>query len=62
MLTHVEKSIGTARQTSPQESGVSAEGSRGERVAELLRERPLDSDSSEPDSQRFVSTCATLGN
>lgn len=42
--------------------GISMEGWLGGRVADLLRERPLESDSSELDSQFSVSTCVTLGN
>lgn len=33
----------------------------GKRAADLLRERPLESDSSELDSELSVSTCVTLG-
>ena len=36
-------------------------GCLGKRVADLLRERPLESDSSELDSELSVSTCVTLG-
>lgn len=41
-------------------SGIRVEGWEGEREAELLRERSLESDSSEFDTQLSISTCATF--
>ena len=42
--------------------GISGEGWLGRRVADLFREKPLESDSSELDSQLSVSTHVTSGN